>query len=415
MGTPEPEARPSLRKVETSTALLDGSAGVVQEMAGAGAQAQPRNGFRAVGSEQHGLETAADHRLALLPKTLLPILFLGGLALAAWAVVAPFLAALAWAVLIAYASWPLYDRLRRTLGGREVLAAGAMTLLCAVVLFAPLTGAAWAAQQEAGALYRAIQAFLAAPPVVPERLGMLPVLGPWLEALRSEWLSHPEVITAEAAEWLKAGLGDLAAVAGQIGKNLGKMVIALIALFFVYRDWERLSAQVRRVLARFLGERADGYLAAVGDTTRAVVYGLLVTALAQGALAGLGYWVAGMPAPILLGLVTALFALVPFATPIAWGSVGLWLLLQGDVAAGVGVLLWGALVVSQIDNVIRPLVISATSKIPFLLVLIGVLGGVLAFGLIGLFLGPIVLAVLLAVWREWAEQLDAKSARGEMT
>ena len=404
-----------MREGETSTALTDGSVAVARERVSASAQAQPRNDFRAVDSAQDGPIPVADSRLAALPKTLLPVLFLGGLALAAWAVVAPFLAALAWAVMIGYASWPLYSRLRRTLGGREVLAAGLMTLLCALVLFAPLVGAAWAAQHEAGALYRAVQAFLAAPPAVPEWLKMLPALGSWVEELRAEWLSQPEVITAEAAEWLKARIGDLAALAGQIGKNLGKMVIALIALFFVYRDWERLSAQVRRVLARFLGERAHGYLAAVSSTTRAVVYGLLVTALVQGALAGLGYWVAGMSAPILLGFVTALFALVPFATPIAWGSAGLWLLLHGDTMAGVGVLLWGALVVSQIDNVIRPLVISATTEIPFLLVLIGVLGGLLAFGLIGLFLGPIVLAVLLAVWREWAEQLDPKPGSRETT
>jgi predicted PurR-regulated permease PerM len=339
-----------------------------------------------------------------LPKTLLPILFLGALALAAWAVVAPFVAALAWAVMIAYASWPLYAALRRALGRRDTLTAGLMTVLCAVVLFAPLVTVAWAAQQEAGALYDAIQDFLAAPPPVPQWMQTLPAVGPWLEALRAERLSQPEVLTAQAAEWFKARIGDIASVAGQIGKNLGKMFIALITLFFVYRDWEHLSAQVRRVLAGFLGERAHGYLAAVGSTTRAVVYGLLVTALVQGTLAGLGYWVAGASAPILLGLITTLFAMVPFATPIAWGSVGLWLLFQGDMVAGVGVLLWGALVVSQIDNILRPLLISANTDIPFLLVLLGVLGGVLAFGLIGLFLGPIVLAVLLAVWREWADQ-----------
>ena len=104
-----------------------------------------------------------------------------------------------------------------------------------------------------------------------------------------------------------------------------------------------------------------------------MVYGLLVTALVQGTLAGLGYWVAGVSAPILLGLITTLFAMVPFATPIAWGGVGLWLLFQGEMAAGVGVLLWGALVVSQIDNIVRPMLISANTDIPFLLVLLGVL------------------------------------------
>ena len=341
-----------------------------------------------------------------LPKAVLPALLLGSLAVAAWFVVAPFLAALVWAVMIAYATWPLYVRLRRMLRGRNVAAAIVMTLICAVVLFAPLIGGAWAAQNEAGELIRGVQAFLAAPPEIPPWLRRLPLLGPWLDELRVGWMHRPEAMQAGAADWFKSHTEELTALAGQIGKNLGKMFIALTALFFVYRDWERLSAQVRHVLTRVLGARADEYIDAVGSTTRAVVYGLLITALVQGALAGIGYWVAGMSAPILLGFITALLALIPFATVLAWGSAGLWLIMQGDTMAGVGVLLWGSLVVSQIDNVIRPWVISANTDIPFLLVLIGVLGGVLAFGLIGLFLGPILLAVLLAVWREWTEQLD---------
>ncbi len=103
---------------------------------------------------------------------------------------------------------------------------------------------------------------------------------------------------------------------------------------------------------------------------------------------------------------TALIAMVPFGTPIAWGSIAILLLLSGDTTAGVGLLLWGALVVSSVDNVIRPLVISNATRIPFLLVMFGVLGGLAAFGLVGLFLGPIILAVLMAVWHEWLEESD---------
>lgn len=351
-------------------------------------------------------------RIDTLPKTILPALLLGSLAFAAWFVVAPFLAALVWAVMIAYATWPLFVRLRRMLRGRNAMAALVMTLICAVVLFAPLIGGAWAAQNEAGELFLGVQAFLAAPPELPPWLKNLPLVGRWLDELRTGWIHRPEMMSAGAAEWFKSHSDDLAALAGQIGKNLGKMMIALTALFFVYRDGERLAAQVRHVLLRVLGARADEYIDAVGSTTRAVVYGLLITALVQGAVAGVGYWVAGLSAPILLGFITALLALIPFATVLAWGSAGLWLIVQGDTVAGVGVLLWGALVVSQIDNVIRPWVISANTDIPFLLVLIGVLGGVLAFGLIGLFLGPILLAVLLAVWREWTEQLDVDAESG---
>jgi predicted PurR-regulated permease PerM len=346
------------------------------------------------------------NRLAMLSETVLPALVLGGLAYASWVIVVPFLAALTWAVMVAYATYPVYERLRALMGGRGTLAAATMTLLSAIVLFAPLVWGAYAAQQEAGALIAAVRKFLAAPPVIPQWIERLPGVGSWLAHLRTDWLSQPDVVTAEMTEWLKARTGDMASIVGQIGKNLGKMLIALVAMFFVYRDWERIVAQVRTVFARFLAERVDDYLVAIGTTTRAVVYGLLVTAFIQGALAGAGYAVAGAPAPVLLGFITAVLALIPFATPLAWGSVGLWLLSNGETAAGIGILIWGALVVSQIDNVIRPIVISAQSDVPFLVVLIGVLGGVIAFGLIGLFIGPIVLAILLAVWREWAEEME---------
>jgi predicted PurR-regulated permease PerM len=106
-------------------------------------------------------------------------------------------------------------------------------------------------------------------------------------------------------------------------------------------------------------------------------------------------------APVFWGAATGVVALLPFGAPLVWGSIGAWLVLRGDVGAGLGLLLWGALAVSWIDNLVRPLIISGVAKVPFLLVMFGVLGGLAAFGLIGLFVGPVALAVLLAVWREW--------------
>jgi predicted PurR-regulated permease PerM len=189
-------------------------------------------------------------------------------------------------------------------------------------------------------------------------------------------------------------------LAGGLLRTAAMLGFAVLTVFFFYRDGESLLAQLRQVLARFLGARADGYLQAVGATTRAVVYGIVLTALAQGAMAGLGYWGAGLDAPVLLAMLTVLVAMVPFGTPFVWGSIGLWLLLTDQVAAGVGLLLWGALVVSWVDNLVRPMVISSAARIPFLLVMFGVLGGLAAFGPVGLFMGPMILAVLLAVWQK---------------
>jgi predicted PurR-regulated permease PerM len=115
-------------------------------------------------------------------------------------------------------------------------------------------------------------------------------------------------------------------------------------------------------------------------------------------------------APVLLGAVTALIALIPFGAPIVWGSMSIWLLLTGNMWSGAGLLFWGVFLVSWVDNIVRPLVISNATQMPFLLVVFGVLGGVLAFGLVGLFIGPVLLAVSLALWREWLEHHQIKES-----
>lgn len=341
-----------------------------------------------------------------LARRLAPWLALTGLALLAFLVLTPFLVPLVWAGVLAYASWPLAEWLRARCNGRDTLAASLATLLAGLTLFAPLLWLAWLAQEEMGLLAPALQAFLAAPPEVPAWLAGLPWLGDWLSQQRSWLLADPEGVAAAAKSWLAAHVGEAAQLAGGVGRNLAKLVLVLVILFFFYRDGARMVRELRHVLERFIGDRTHGYLTAAGATTRAVVYGILLTALIQGAVAGAGYWVAGLNSPVTLGVLTAMFALIPFATPLAWGGAGLWLLFQGETAAAIGVWVWGAAVVSQIDNVLRPLFISSVGAIPFLLVLFGVLGGLLAFGLVGLFAGPIVLAVAWAVWREWAAHLD---------
>jgi len=341
-----------------------------------------------------------------ISRRLAPWLALTGLALLAFLVLRPFFAPLAWAAVLAYASWPLSERLRAKCRGRDTLAASLSTALAALTLFAPLLWLVWLAQQEVAGFYAGLRAFVTHPPEVPAFLFGLPWLGDWLAQQRAQLLADPQGAIGAVKDWLAAHAGEAAILAGGVGRNLVKLVLVLVILFFFYRDGARIVRELRHVLARFIGESAHGYLAAAGATTRAVVYGVLLTALVQGAFAGAGYWVSGLASPVTLGVLTALFALIPFATPLAWGGAGAWLMLQGETAAAIGVWIWGAAVVSQIDNVLRPVFISSVGAIPFLLVLFGVLGGILAFGLVGLFAGPIVLAVAWAVWREWTAHLD---------
>lgn len=348
---------------------------------------------------------------SLLSRRLVPWLAVISLGLLVFLIVVPFLAPLAWAGVLAYASWPLTVWLRKICGGSETLAASLSTVLVALTFCAPLLWLVWLGQQEVGRLYPALLAFIAAPPELPEWLRSVPWVGEWLTRQRALLLSDPQGVAVAFRSWLGAHAGDAAELAGGVGRNLVKLVLTLTIVFFFYRDGARIVSELRHVLVCFIGPRANGYLAAAGATTRAVVYGILLTALVQGAVAGLGYWVAGLGSPVTLGVLTALVALIPFATPLAWGGAGAWLLFQGEVGAAIGVWIWGAAVVSQLDNFLRPLFISSAGAIPFLLVLFGVLGGILAFGLVGLFMGPIVLALALAVWREWAGHLDEPAAR----
>jgi predicted PurR-regulated permease PerM len=221
-----------------------------------------------------------------------------------------------------------------------------------------------------------------------------------LEAVRRD----PSALGTALSEMATRLFGEMGGVMGGVGRNLAKMGFAVLALFFLYLSGEDLLRQVRLAARGLLGARVEGYVEAIGATTRAVVYGLVLTALAQGVMAGIGYAAVGFSAPLLLGALTVLTALIPFGTPFVWGSLALWLVLTGETGKGLALFLWGAVVVSWVDNLVRPLVISSATRIPFLLVMFGVLGGVAAFGLIGLFLGPVVLAVALAVWREWLEE-----------
>lgn len=190
----------------------------------------------------------------------------------------------------------------------------------------------------------------------------------------------------------------------EISKNVFKLCFAVLSLFFFYRDGHTILNQVRKAFEMVVGPRIHHYLATISDTTRAVVYGVGLTAIAQSLLAGISYFVAGVPNPMVLTIITFIFALIPFGPPVAYGAVSLWLFSQGQTIEAVGVMIWGVCIVSTADNVIRPLVISGATQIPFLLIMFGVLGGIASFGLVGVFIGPVILAVLLAIWREWLHE-----------
>lgn len=316
-------------------------------------------------------------------------------------VLSPFLAALAWAGILAYVTWPLHQWVCRRMPGRDNLAALLMTLGVTATLLLPLVWVMFTVAADVVAASATLTQFAVhGLPPLPAGMRNWPG-GAWLAEQYQRVQADPAWVHAQFEALGLTNTVALKSLAGGVGRNVAKFGLAVFALFFLYRHGVSVLAQFRGVATRWLGEAARGYIQAVGVTVRAVVFGIVLTALAQGTLAGLGYWVAGLAAPALWGVITALVSLIPFVGPVVWIGLSLTLLANGETGAALGLFLWGALVVSWIDNLIRPLVISGPTQIPFLLVFLGVLGGLHAFGLIGLFLGPVLLAVSVGIWREW--------------
>ena len=337
-------------------------------------------------------------------RQILFALFVVSLCIGVWVVLSPFFTSIVWACTLAYVTWPAYIWLSNRLGGRDTIAALLMTLIIAGAAITPLLWLFAAFKVEIGVASTALSSKIAnGTLILPKFIADLPIVGTDISTWFTKSLASPTEFKTEIHNLLLNADQKLIDVIGGIGRNLAKMGFALIALFFAYKGGFNFMTESERILESMLGIRARSYFQAAGDATRGVVYGIVLTAIAQGVVAGFGYWMVGLEAPMMLAAITTLFAMVPFATPIFWDSIGLWLLLTGNTIAGIELLLWGTFAVSWVDNIVRPIILAKNVKIPFILAFFGVLGGLSAFGFIGLFLGPVILAVAFAVWQEWLE------------
>ena len=195
---------------------------------------------------------------------------------------------------------------------------------------------------------------------------------------------------------------------------VGPLLAAFIGFFF-FRDGELLMSLIRKALNQLAGGLTTELVATIQNTVTGVVHGIFGTALAQAVVAVIGFMIAGVPAAWLLGVGTIFLSLVPVGPPLIWGGAAVWLMFQGETGWAIFILLWGLFVISAIDNVVKPYLISRASNLPLLVVVFGVLGGVIAFGFIGVFIGPPVLAVgltLLQLWINRADEADVAAPSG---
>lgn len=320
-------------------------------------------------------------------------------------VLRPFLSALLWAAILVYSTWPAFRMLRERLGLSPTLAALAMVVAEFLLLGLPLVYATPTRREEIDGLRASLEGFLSqGVPGLGDWLGRLPVLGPLLRdhlaGLDFGFSGIAELITPYAGTLAQGALGMLLAVLS----GLAEVLVAIFLAFFLYRDGPAIAQRSEAALARLAGERARHIVEMIGGVTRGVVYGLLGTAVVQGLMTWLGLWLAGVPRAALLGVVAGCISILPVGAPLVWIPATIWLFAEGQTGWGIFLGLYGAFGISSADNVIRPWLIARGADLPLLLTLLGALGGVFAFGFLGLFLGPVLLAVGFTLLKDWAEE-----------
>ncbi len=327
-------------------------------------------------------------------------------------VLRPFFSAILWALILSFSTWPIYIRVLGLLNGRQAIASALMTLGVALVLVAPLAFLGATLADHVAGVIEVVRVLLdEGLPEAPAWLGNIPLFGSdlfdeWqnLAGSEAEFRAAVDPYVAQARAWaLRSG--------ANIGQGVVELTLSVLICFFFYRDGRDAAVHLHSGVRRVAGDRAQHLLDVAGSTIKGVVYGIMGTAFAQGLLATIGFWIAGVPGALLFGFVTFVLSLVPMGPPLVWVPAALWLFYTGDTGWAIFMALWGFFVISSIDNIIKPWLISRENRLPILLVFLGVIGGVLAFGFVGIFIGPTLLAVGFTLLQEWIATTTGKPAK----
>jgi len=312
------------------------------------------------------------------------------------------------ALIVGFASWPLYQRWWRATGGRDGLAATGALLVVIVVLVVPLTLVTLYAVQEAGEFIAWAVAANQNGAAAPAWISALPLAGERLAGYWNEHLSEPGAIGGLVQLFSGEHLADIYRLAlsttGQFFQLSLTALFFLITLFFIYKDGDAVAAQLDLVGERTLPARWQRFSRVVPTTISATVTGMGLIAIGEGVVLGVAYWIAGVPSPALLGVVTGFLALIPGGAPLAMTMVSLYLVGSGYPVNGIALFIWGVTELFIVDKTLRPRLVGGPVKLPFLPTLFGLVGGVKTMGLVGLFVGPVLMALLVAIWREWLRE-----------
>jgi predicted PurR-regulated permease PerM len=327
--------------------------------------------------------------------------------------VLPFLRAILWAVVFAVTIWPYFIRLEKALGGRTSLAAVIPTLLLALVFFLPMVYVGYKLASQASIALDYTEELMEkglGPP--PSWLQSVPLAGEKLQGIwQSTGQDTPKLIEM-AKPHIKVLLESIVSAGTGMAQIILVTVLSLILFFLVVKEGHSIRMSLESMALRLGGEKGRHLLLVAGSTMRSVVFGILIAALVQGIMAIFGLWISGVPNPVLIGAVAGVFALIPIGLiqVVLLPAAGWLIFYKGQIGWGIFLAVWSFAVIGNIDNVLRPMFISRGAKVPFLVILLGVLGGLATGGIIGLFVGATLLAVVYTMLKEWLTEPDEDSS-----
>ncbi|HEY0204480.1 MAG TPA: AI-2E family transporter, partial [Acetobacteraceae bacterium] len=320
-----------------------------------------------------------------------------------------FLHALIWAGILAIATWPLYWRTQARFGaGRhDILMPLLFTVGATLVFVVPLVLVALQAGHEAATIIGWINETRRHGVAPPDWLAHLPLAGPQASAWWDANLAHPDGASALLGRLDRT---DMLQTGRRVGEQVARRGVlfgfTLVTLFFLYRDGTGLIGCMQVASRRLVGRHGEEVGRQIVASIHGTVNGMVLVGLGEGLLLGIGYTLAGVPHPVLLGALTAVAAIIPMGAPVILAVASLLALASGSTTAAIALFVVGMILIFVADHAIRPVLIGGATQLPFLWVLLGILGGVETFGLLGLFLGPAIMAALILLWRDWTE--DAK-------
>ncbi len=328
-----------------------------------------------------------------------------------------FFGALAWAVVLAIATWPLYERFVDMFSPKRArdLAPLLFTLLIALVFIVPLGVAVLETWRELNAVTHWISGVEKSGVPVPHLVSRLPFLAPQITKWWNDNLAAPGGITDLIGHPDTGRFARLTQeVSLVIARRLTFFAFTVLTLFFLFRHGPMLAKRFNTLSSRLLGEPGE-YLGTITvSAIRSTADGLVLVGLGEGAFLGVAYFIFGAPHPALLGAFTGLLAMIPFGAPVIFCLAGAVLLIKGSIGAAIGLVVYGFIVIGIADHFIRPALIGGAAKLPFMFVLLGIFGGLETFGLVGLFLGPAIMAALVSLWREWTDPVPRRLTQKAM-